>query len=147
MTLALCGLYREVATTWLGDQEVTWSWLPPVGLLFTQVLLRFPDGQLPSSRWRWFSRFALVSLVGCSILLATAPGEVAVGMENPVGWAWGEQHRAVVVPVMAVALLISFVGSAASVVVRYRRGSTLTRAQSACRPCVGSRVGVRWPGS
>ncbi|MFL6178823.1 MAG: hypothetical protein ACJ74E_03095 [Actinomycetes bacterium] len=119
--------------TWMfwyaGDQEVTWSWLPPVGLLFTQVLLRFPDGELTSPRWRWFSRFTLVSLVGCTVLLATTPGQVGVGIDNPVGWTWGEQHAAVVVPVMASALLVSFVGSAISVVVRYRRGSTLTRAQ------------------
>ena len=112
-----------------GDQEVTWSWLPPVGLLFTQVLLRFPDGRLPSPRWRWFSRFTLVALVGSTLVLATAPGEVGVGIDNPVGWSWPNQHGALVVPLMASALLVSFVGSAVSVVVRYRRGGTLTRAQ------------------
>ena len=41
-----------------------WIWLPPVGLLFTQVLLRFPDGRLPSPRWRVvLERVSIVLLV------------------------------------------------------------------------------------
>ncbi|MGB2840817.1 MAG: hypothetical protein WBC76_13405, partial [Actinomycetes bacterium] len=45
-----------------GDDE-GWIWLPPVGVLFTQVLLRFPDGRLPSPGWRWFSRLTIALIV------------------------------------------------------------------------------------
>ena len=30
-----------------------WSWMPSVGLLVTFLFLLFPDGNPPSSRWRW----------------------------------------------------------------------------------------------
>jgi hypothetical protein len=34
---------------WYGaDRDTAWIWLPPIGLLFTQVLLLFPEGRLPS---------------------------------------------------------------------------------------------------
>src|SRR5215204_1849747 len=35
-----------------------WAWVPPVGLLSIYLILLFPDGKLPSRRWRplaWFS--------------------------------------------------------------------------------------------
>ena len=40
----------------------TWLWAPGVGLLFTFVPLLFPDGRLPSRRWRpvaWLSSVAI----------------------------------------------------------------------------------------
>jgi hypothetical protein len=38
-----------VAVGTLGNQ---WLWVPTVGLLGIYVLLLFPDGRLPSRRWR-----------------------------------------------------------------------------------------------
>ena len=32
----------------------SWEWVPQLGLLVYMALL-FPDGRLPSSRWRWFA--------------------------------------------------------------------------------------------
>jgi signal transduction histidine kinase len=43
-----------------------WAWPPGILLLFTFLLLLFPDGRLPSPRWRpvaWLSGFALVLMV------------------------------------------------------------------------------------
>lgn len=47
------------AMTWLA----TWSWTPGILLLFTFLLLLFPDGHLPSRRWlpvAWFAGLAIV---------------------------------------------------------------------------------------
>ncbi len=39
------------------DALTQWLWVPPVGLLGIYLILLFPDGKLPSRRWRplaWF---------------------------------------------------------------------------------------------
>jgi hypothetical protein len=49
--------------SWVGH----WVWAPSVGLLFTFVLLLFPDGRLPSRRWRpvaWLSALSIVLTCG-----------------------------------------------------------------------------------
>ncbi|WP_248240647.1 hypothetical protein [Microbacterium kunmingense] len=114
---------------WYGyDREDTWSWLPPIGLLLTQIPLRFPDGVLPSRRWRWFSWFTIVTLVVVSAVLSTASAEVYPGIANPVhsGVLLGAP---VVIAACFGALAVAFVGSLASLIVRYRRSGDVQRAQ------------------
>ena len=113
---------------WYAGDE-SWVWLPPIMLLFLQVPLRFPDGGLPTPRWRWFSRFTVAAIVTGSFVMATAPTEVRPGIDNPLSLPWSDQALAVAVTVVAAALLIGFVGSIASVVVRYRRADLATRTQ------------------
>jgi signal transduction histidine kinase len=48
------------AMTWL----TTWSWTPGILLLFTFLLLLFPDGHLPSRRWRPVAWLAGLAIVG-----------------------------------------------------------------------------------
>jgi hypothetical protein len=45
-----------------------WTWIPSVGLAGTFLLLLFPDGHLPSPRWRWF---AWVVGVGMGVVALT----------------------------------------------------------------------------
>ena len=112
-----------------GNNDVGWVWLPPIGLLFTQVPLRFPDGRLPSPRWRPFSWFTVLSLVVASATIAQAPGDVHAGLTNPIGASWLVDQPRWLVPALALTLMVAFVGSAASVVVRYRRADVVTRTQ------------------
>src|SRR5918994_907624 len=45
------------------DALTQWLWVPPVGLLGIYLILLFPDGRLPSRRWRplaWLSGAVMV---------------------------------------------------------------------------------------
>src|ERR671920_2269623 len=62
-------------------------WIPPVGLLGIYLILLFPDGKLPSRRWRplaWLSGMVMV-LASLGITFAPGPLEGHPGVRNPVG--------------------------------------------------------------
>lgn len=126
---------RETAPTvtawlfWFGyDRPDTWAWLPPIGILLTQIPLRFPTGQLPSPGWRWFSAYTIVALVVCSLVLSTASVEVAPGIPNPVHIdAVIDDSIIGVLPFAAIAL--AMIGSLSSLFVRARRAGPVEAAQ------------------
>ena len=65
-----------------------WLWVPAVGLLGTYLLLLFPDGRLPSRRWRplaWLSAAVLV-LASVGVMLSPGPLENLGGCTTPSGW-------------------------------------------------------------
>ncbi len=61
-------------------------WVPAAGLNLFLCLL-FPDGQLPSRRWRWFFWLSLLLILVGTTSQAFAPGSVlgASGIYNPLG--------------------------------------------------------------
>lgn len=120
------------AAAWLlwvgGNREDTWTWIPPVGLLFTQIPLRIPDGRLPSTRWRWFSWFTVATIVATSALASASSAEVGPGIPNPVYIAViGESPW--LLPLFGGLLAVSFLGSIASLFARYRHSDAVVRAQ------------------
>jgi hypothetical protein len=100
-----------------------------VGLLGTYLILLFPNGRLPSRRWRplaWLSG-AVIVLVSVGIALAPGPVEELGGVRNPLGlegapWV---AYAAVVLPLLPVCIL----ASAVSLVLRYRRSGGEERQQ------------------
>jgi signal transduction histidine kinase len=64
------------------------TWVPFIGISGFLLLL-FPDGHLPSPRWRWFSWMCGVGLVALSLAILFGPGTFAdIGhpeIENPLG--------------------------------------------------------------
>ena len=118
--------------SWLlsfGAADSQYSWLPPIGLLFTQVPLRFPTGALPSRRWAWFSRFTIAVLALSTALIATAGRNIpGLTVANPFYVDWGAAGDLVSALALLV-LLPAFVGSIASLFVRHRRADAVQRAQ------------------
>ncbi len=65
------------------------SWVPVIGLLGTYLILLFPDGRLPSPRWRPFAWLCGVSIATLTLGIAIYPGPVLDGarptLDNPIG--------------------------------------------------------------
>ena len=110
----------------------SWLWFLCVGLIFLVPLL-FPDGHVPGPRWRWVARI-LIGLVALGILgIAVYPGRVGDGERpwpaNPLGIDALKGVLDALAPVTAIALIALALGSAASVIVRFRRSRGDVRQQ------------------
>jgi hypothetical protein len=107
-----------------------WIWVPAVGLLGTYVLLLFPDGRLPSRRWRplaWLSG-AVILLLSVGVMLAPGPLDNLAGVRNPFGIEGAEWLTAgayVLLPLLPLCML----ASSLSLVLRYRRSGGEERHQ------------------
>jgi hypothetical protein len=120
-----------------------WVWVPPVGLLSIYLILFFPDGKLPSSRWRplaWFSGAVMV-LVSMDIALVPGPLPGLGGVRNPFGlegfpWIAGASN---VIPAL---IPLCALASALSLVLRYRRSGGEEREQIKWIAFAGSFVGL-----
>jgi hypothetical protein len=120
-----------------------WVWVPPVGLLSIYLILFFPDGKLPSRRWRplaWFSGAVLI-LVSLAIALAPGPLPDLGGVRNPFGLE-GYPWIADVSNVIAVLIPLCALASALSLVLRYRRSGSEEREQIKWIAFAGSFVGL-----
>jgi hypothetical protein len=119
-----------------GAAIVGWvgNWIPwPALAAFALLLLLFPDGQLPSPRWRPVA-WAMVAL--CALImafLALYPGLISTpDLENPFGLSGdaGEALRQLqaspIVPLIAIPL---FVASASAPLVRFRLATGEQRQQ------------------
>jgi signal transduction histidine kinase len=108
------------------------TWVPIVGLPSTFLILLFPDGHLPSPRWRWFAWVLGISMVITFLAILFGPGRFEESpfpnVVNPLG---SEALR----PVLAVAtasivmLPIGVIGSLVSLVQRFRRSTGIERLQ------------------
>jgi len=120
-------------STWLywygSDRQDTWSWVPPVGILLTQIPLHFPDGRLPSPRWRWFRGYTIFALLVTSFVLSTSPAEVVPGVDNPTHMADITADPIIRILVFVGLLAASFVGAIASLFARYHYADGVQRAQ------------------
>ena len=97
-------------------------WVPAVGLLGTYAIMLFPDGKLPSRRWRPLAWLTGVTLVSVSLLVALSPAPLQSlgGTQNPFALdlpSWVEGATYVILPLLPLCML----ASAASLLARYRR--------------------------
>ncbi len=122
---------------------IQWTWIIPVGLLGTYLLLLFPDGMLPSSRWRplaWLSGAVMV-LLGVDSVLAPGPLTDLEGVRNPFGLE-GAPWLVDAGIVLLLLFVTCIVASAVSLVSRYRRSGGEVREQIKWIALAGSFVGL-----
>jgi hypothetical protein len=70
------------AAAWI----LSWAWVLAVGFIVFLALL-FPDGRLPSRRWRWFAWLSLLLIITGAVWGAFTPGAIlSLGqINNPLG--------------------------------------------------------------
>jgi hypothetical protein len=101
-----------------------------VGLLGIYLILLFPDGKLPSRRWRplaWLSGLVMV-LASLGITFAPGPLEGHPGVRNPFGLE-GAPWVATAGIVILLMLPLCMLASALSLMMRYRRSGGEGREQ------------------
>lgn len=116
---------------WLG----VWIWPPGIILVLTYLLLLFPNGRLPSRRWRPVAWLAAVALVLTVIPVALAAWPIRgpiltnIGESAPAG---ASDAFKVAYDIQVAGILLMFIlgiASAASLVIRFRRSTGEERAQ------------------
>jgi hypothetical protein len=107
-----------------------WAFSPTLVIALLVLPLLFPDGRLPSPRWRWAMGFAVLATVAAGLPDMLRPGPLGpTTIQNPTAWtgdpALLDALRAFnsISPILALPVVV------ASAVVRYRRGSAIERQQ------------------
>ena len=112
------------------------SWVPGIGLIGTFLILLFPDGRLPSPRWRplaWFSAVVLIVLTVVIPLMPEPLPEVTQvpylpDVPNPLGID-ALRHVLNALFVFLPLLPLCIVASALSLIARFRRSQGQERLQ------------------
>jgi hypothetical protein len=105
-------------------------WVPAVGLFGIYLILLFPDGKLPSRRWRplaWLSG-AVTFLASAGFALSPGPMDGLPGIRNPFGlekYPWVADATLEVILLLPVCIL----AAATSLVLRFLRSGGEQREQ------------------
>jgi signal transduction histidine kinase len=107
-------------------------WIPVVAIPATFLLLLFPNGHLPSPRWKWFARILGGGLVLIFLVILFSPGPMEggalPGAQNPLGL--GSLRPFLGVAFVSILIIpIGVVGSLVSLVQRFRRSRGIERLQ------------------
>jgi hypothetical protein len=129
---------------WLGS----WLWIPTVVLIGTFLILLFPDGRLPSRRWRVVAWLSVATLVSAGISEALSPGqleEAQANLTNPLGI---ESARGVLELLGAVGITLlpaCCAASALSMILRFRHSTGEERQQIKWFATAAALLGVSFP--
>ena len=63
-----------------------WAWIPSIGCIVLSLLL-FPNGRLPSSRWKWLGWLTVLLTIAGAVWVALSPGAIVNlgSIPNPLG--------------------------------------------------------------
>lgn len=108
----------------------SWEWFAFIGGIATFALLLFPDGRLPSPRWRWVARAAGVSIaIGCLSLIVMTLSDLDLAVADVDADVVGPAWLNVVLWITWPTLLLCAVASLSSLIVRWRRARGVPRQQ------------------
>jgi hypothetical protein len=108
------------------------AWVAAVGLPGTFLILLFPDGRLPSPRWKPWAYFCALALVLSYVALTILPRSFSdagyPGVRNPLGVDALGSITGAIVPIVGL-IPIAMVGCAVALVRRFRRSSGIEHVQ------------------
>jgi hypothetical protein len=63
-----------------------WAWVPSIGFIVLSLLF-FPNGRLPSGRWKWLAWLTVLLTIAGAVWVALSPGEIGNlgSIPNPLG--------------------------------------------------------------
>ncbi len=107
-----------------------WAFSPTLVIALLFLPLLFPDGRLPSRRWRWALAFAALTTVAAGLPDMLQPGPLGpTGIPNPTGWSGDPALLDALRAFNSISPILAFPVVVASAVVRYRRGTPVERQQ------------------
>jgi MFS family permease len=120
------------AAAWLS----AWLWAPPLWSLGTFLPLLFPDGRLPSRRWRpvaWLAAAAITASVLANAFTQWSapdyPDPPSWPIDNPLGIQGAEDILLPVSQIASVVLTLTMLATVASLLLRLRRSQGQQRQQ------------------
>ncbi|MCB9437342.1 MAG: histidine kinase [Anaerolineales bacterium] len=100
-----------------------WVWIPNVLLPITFLLLLFPDGQLPTTRWRpvaWAAGLGIVMIITVVAFYPRPLEELGHTEVNPFGITGSAGFLTALMVIATPLLVVGIVGSIASIILRFR---------------------------
>jgi hypothetical protein len=108
-------------------------WVPGIGLMGTYLILLYPDGHLPSPRWRPVAWLSGLTMAVLTFAVIVSPGQLEEGpvptMENPIALESARSLIAAVLVVSLISLALCIITCAAALVGRFRRARGVERLQ------------------
>ena len=119
------------------------TWAIIIALIGMFLILLFPDGHLPSPRWRWVAWLAGITTVYVYLATTFTPGKLPdLPIDNPWGLSFLGGRTANLVLLTLVVIPISIGLCAAGLVVRFRRSTGIERQQLKWLTTAGAVVAV-----
>jgi hypothetical protein len=136
---------RVPGTRWVA-WVASWVWVPGIVPALTFLLLLFPDGRLPSRRWRLVGWVAVAAMITLGLGMAFTPGQFTDYPQviNPLGLTLLEGSPMEEGGVGWLLLPLSVVLSATSMVVRFRRAAGEERQQIKWLALAAAFAAVGW---
>ncbi len=108
-------------------------WWPPILVMAGFTIMYFPDGRLPSPRWRWLPWFAGIDCL-LGILMSVLTPQAITGVvkplkTNPLALPIDASVTTPIFYGLLMLLPLTLLASAVSVLVRFRRSSGVERVQ------------------